>query len=46
MSEWFYIYAAYGLTWATFAVYALYLRARRRRIAASSDDARTDRREP
>lgn len=32
MSEWPFIYAAYGLTWITFAAYALYLRARRRRI--------------
>lgn len=36
MSEWSFIYAAYGLTWITFVVYALYLRARRRRIEAAA----------
>ncbi len=31
MSEWTYVNAAYGLTWITFAIYALSLRTRRRR---------------
>lgn len=36
MSEWSYIYVAYGLTWVTLAAYALYLRARRRQVEASA----------
>jgi hypothetical protein len=31
MSEWVYIGAAYGLTWATLAFYAIYLGRRRAR---------------
>lgn len=36
MSEWTYIAIAYGLTWLTFAVYALMLRARHSRLAAAA----------
>lgn len=32
MSEWFYVYTAYGLTWLTFAAYALYVHMRGRRV--------------
>lgn len=36
MSEWTFVGIAYGLTWLTFAGYALVLRARRRRLDAEA----------
>ena len=43
MSEWSYVYSAYALTWASFVVYAWYVRNRRvraERTAASSSKDR------
>lgn len=36
MSEWTFVGIAYGLTWLTFAGYALALRARRRRLDSAA----------
>jgi hypothetical protein len=46
MSEWSYVYGAYGLTWASFLLYALYVRARRVRAEQAGAATTTDRGRP